>query len=160
MPSIATPVYTEVGDDYRKLAEPYAARFQFRHPQFPEQKACRYKVEVDAGFEWKPSVPVWAWGVVAPHQLMTASLVHDWMYRYRGDLSKEGRLLRYWPEYDCWLREGIVGRKFADDLFLKYMKWTGVPDWRRRIAHVGVRLGGQKKWKSPYVPRENRCADS
>jgi len=52
-----------------------------------------------------------------------AAILHDW---------------NYWHQ---------AGKKFSDKLFLKMMKDSKVPFWKRQSMYLAVKLGGHKAYK-------------
>lgn len=88
-------------------------------------------LRIPAGFTFDAgSVPRPAWLFISPLDLGVVSvLVHDWLYRTGGQL-------------------GLLTRAEADRLFREQMKAEGVSWWRRRAAHLAVRLAGGSSWQS------------
>lgn len=72
--------------------------------------------------------------------------VHDWLYRYRGQIPDESLQVRRgddwvglesnWSRYDC------------DRLFARHMRSVGVAKWKRRSAYFAIRAGGWWAWYS------------
>lgn len=87
-------------------------------------------VRIPAGFTFDAgSVPRPVWIVISPLDLGVVSvLVHDWLYRTGG-------------------QDGLLSRAAADRLFLEHMKAEGVRWWRRRLAHLAVRVAGGRSWR-------------
>lgn len=87
-------------------------------------------ITVPAGFESDgASVPRFFWRLVFPpgdSQALRAAIIHDWIYR---------RHPAGWS------------RKEADELFRSLLVADGVPKWRARLAHRGVRLFGRSSWE-------------
>jgi hypothetical protein len=107
----------------------------------------RYCILIPAGVEYDPSIPTFAESVVPEDRLFSASLPHDVIYKLQGDLSG--------PEYPVlssrwngrWHRRNHVSRLYADQLFDKIAKVTGVSWWRRQLAWWGIRSRwGQAAW--------------
>lgn len=107
-----------------------------------------YSIEVPAGFEYDgASVPriVWTLTGILPDGLQRAgALVHDFIYRYKGDLPVGSY---------CELSKGYavpVGklwkRSEADGLFRKMMKEAGVGKLKRYVMYYAVRTFGLKAW--------------
>ena len=72
------------------------------------------------------SVPVWLWWLIPPHgELMTAAILHDWLYSHGGkDMLKS----------------------VADDLLLECCQCYSVTPWKRKGAHICVGIGGRGGW--------------
>ena len=98
-----------------------------------------HTITVPEGFEFDlSSVPRLFWRFIAPFELsIVAPLVHDFLYRHRGELP-DGAVTPARP----------YTRKQADRLFKRLMKREGVPGWRWRVAYGAVRLFGQSAWES------------
>lgn len=94
-------------------------------------------ITVPEGFAFDlSSVPRLFWWSIAPFELsIVAPLVHDFLYRYRGD-----------PPAGAVVPERTYTRKEADDLFKRIMKREGVAGWRWRVAYAAVRLLGWSEW--------------
>lgn len=165
--SITMPVSRQVfidGKRYQELQEPYEGRFEHLPPSvedaskvFIDPSSMRsniYRVRIQKGFLWRPSIPMVFWPLVPMHYIYPASLVHDWIYRYKGRLEKGGQFsVRFEKK---WYDINRVSRKFADQAFREVMKATNVPAWRRKMAYAGVRIGGGFKWESKYDPIGNK----
>lgn len=87
-------------------------------------------IAIPTGFVFDAgSVPRPAWFAISPLDLgVVAVLVHDWLYSTGG-------------------QQGLLSRVEADSLFLEHMKAEGVSWWRRRLAHLAVRLAGGGSWR-------------
>lgn len=94
-------------------------------------------VKVPKGFDFDlASIPRFLWWLIAPFELsITAPLLHDFVYVYRGDL----------PEASI-VPVRIYNRKEADGLFKRIMKQEGVSKWRITAAYFAVRLFGKRAW--------------
>jgi len=106
-----------------------------------------WQINIPQGFEFDgASVPRILWTItgLTPHgELEPAALVHDYLYRYGGVLPT-GAFWRSGVECDHpWTR------KECDKLFARIMRESGVPKWRRRLAYIGVRMGGWRFFKRP-----------
>ena len=165
--SVDTPVSKQVwkgGKRYERLVKPYKIRLRYlrsdprdtkmlAYAPSEQEKEPYYSVRIDEGFLWRPSVPNIFRGIMPIHPLYPASLVHDWMYRYRGNMMKEGYLKMRADIKSVnknWYRIRRVSREFADGVFRKLMLETEVPTWRAQLAWAAVRIGGGFKWRSPY----------
>lgn len=141
MDEINTPVSKKVGEGFRALTESYDVELELHNQTF--------HFHIDRGFIWKPSVSAVAWGLVPPHMIFIAALVHDWLYRWQGNTRKHG-----FVEVQDAVLEGrvslkTVDRHFADEVFRALMKQTGVPWWRRKLAYYAVSWFGWKAWNDP-----------
>lgn len=97
-----------------------------------------YLIEVPAGFETDfNSVPRAFWGYFPPWQFLDAGVVHDFLYRYPGNLSRE----------EC----DDIHRRI---LHLKGCRWT-----KRQLAYLALRSGGWKPWNK-YRKMEEDAAKS
>lgn len=83
------------------------------------------------------SVPRLFWRIIAPFELsMTAPLIHDLLYRYRGKLPS-----------------GFIdppktySRLETDQLFRAIMDQEGISAWRRVLAYYSVRWFGWLAWR-------------
>jgi hypothetical protein len=82
------------------------------------------------------SVPRWLWPIISLVDLsLIAPVAHDWIYKRGGVVESDGRTI-------------IYTRFEADNLFLGLMWAAGVPEWRRWLAYLAVRLFGGRSWKS------------
>lgn len=84
------------------------------------------EIKAPRGFQTDfASVPRFFWRVVppaGPHG--AAAVVHDYLYVHQGDWN----------------------RKDVDVLFHECLGVLGVPDWKRNLMYLGVRLGGWLGW--------------
>ena len=94
-------------------------------------------ITVPAGFEFDlSSVPRAFWGLIAPFELsITAPLVHDFLYKHRGD-----------PPAGSIDPSRTYTRAEADRLFRRIMEQEGVAGWRRVLGYASVRLFGGGEW--------------
>lgn len=113
-----------------------------REPYAYEHDGTR--IDVPAGFRFDlASVPRLAWWLVAPFELsISASLLHDYLYRYGGATRVGGRTYR---------------RAEADALFREVMRREGVPGWQWASAYAAVRLFGWTAWR-PSASRHRSTA--
>lgn len=82
------------------------------------------------------SIPRLFWWLIAPFELsMAAPLLHDFLYRYRGD-----------PPSGSIEPPRVYSRKQADALFRRVMAGEGVSRWRRAAAYRAVRWFGGAAW--------------
>ena len=95
-------------------------------------------VTIPQGFKFDlASIPRFFWWLIAPFELsIAAPLLHDFLYRYRGD-----------PPQGSITPHRIYTRKQADVLFKRIMKQEGVWQWRRQLAYIAVRWFGKKAWQ-------------
>ncbi len=104
-----------------------------------------HELVVPRGFRYDgASVPRILWSVIGlrPDGLVrAAALLHDWIYRHGGKLPP-GSYRRDDGEGGHWTR------KSADLLFGRVMRESGVSKLKRRLAYLGVRVGGRRSWKS------------
>lgn len=96
-----------------------------------------HTITIPEGFEFDlSSVPRLFWRFIAPFELsIVAPLIHDFLYRHRGDLPA-----------GAVTPPRTYTRKEADRLFKRAMKQEGVPGWRWRVAYGAVRLFGKSAW--------------
>jgi len=97
-----------------------------------EEQGVQFHASVPAGFRFRPSTPRLLWPVVSPLDTLTASLLHDYLYREK-------------PRYGPGDQYGF-DRQQADALFYQVMRKQGRPAWRAWLAWTGVRLGGWWYW--------------
>ncbi|HEU4742656.1 MAG TPA: DUF1353 domain-containing protein [Meiothermus sp.] len=84
------------------------------------------------------SVPRFLWWLIAPFELsVVAPLVHDFLYRYRGN-----------PPAGTVEPLKVYTRREADVLFEQIMVMEGVPAWRQISAYTAVRFFGFFVWPS------------
>lgn len=110
-------------------------------------RGTKYRIFIPEGVKYDPSIPTPAEGVVPEDRLFAASLPHDVFYKLRGDLSGPDYpvLASHWD--DKWHRRMNVSRLYADLLFRKIMKETGVSWWRRKLAWYAIRSRfGKRAW--------------
>lgn len=87
--------------------------------------------KIPNGFEYDhASVPRGLWNTFPPYDPLYAgaACLHDWCYA--GE---------FFP------------RKFADQLFLSAMCFTGVPKWKRNLMYTAVRIGGAFTYKKHTI---------
>ncbi len=83
------------------------------------------------------SVPRLFWWLVAPFELtMVGPLVHDFIYRNRGNSSL----------FSVNNNHQQISRSEADDIFNFIMQKEGIHPVRRIIAYYAVRLFGWLSW--------------
>lgn len=95
------------------------------------------------------SVPRLAWtfsGLTPDGTHRAASLVHDYLYIYRGKLPEGSYLRRDNGEWVALIAEWP--RKQADKIFARIMRESGVPSHRRKLAYIAVRAGGWAAWRT------------
>lgn len=111
------------------------------------EQTC-WKLTLDSGFEFEPSVPRPLWSLVSPMETLTASAPHDFIYRYEGQIpmtGADGRLDV--KENGQWTAfEGTVSRRNADRFFGRILKEQGVTPWRRWMAFKAVHWFGRFWW--------------
>lgn len=95
------------------------------------------QITVPTVFEFDlASVPRPFWWLIGPFDLsIAAPLVHDFLYRYRGD-----------PPQGSTVPARVYTRREADLLFRAIMKEEGVWWWRRAAAYRAVRWFGGAAW--------------
>jgi hypothetical protein len=82
------------------------------------------------------SIPRPFWWLIAPFELsIAAPLLHDFLYRYRGD-----------PPAGSIEPSRTYSRAEADGLFRRVMALEGVSGWRRAAAYRAVRWFGAAAW--------------
>lgn len=141
------PDVLPISEDLYQLDENYEVGLL--HP-----KAGEIEVHVPEGFIYDgASVPRVLWSLTGLHPdglMRAASLVHDYIYIWKGELKP------YTEEHHhgaySWTASIRVPmavkftRKQADDLFLLMLKASGMSWWKRNKAYAGVRLGGWVPW--------------
>jgi hypothetical protein len=124
--TLAPPVVTYVVSDKKwRLEERYRHRDGDREIRVPDQFTFDLA-----------SIPRAFWWLVAPFELsIAAPLIHDFLYRFRGD-----------PPQGSIVPPRLYSREQADVLFREIMKHEGVWAWRRAAAYRAVRLFGAAAW--------------
>jgi len=110
-------------------------------------RGTRYRVFIPKGVEYDPSIPTIAESIVPEDRLFIASLPHDVFYKLQGDLSQTDYpvLESLWKGQ--WHRRQHVSRLYADRVFRKIIKETGVSWWRQKLAWWAIRSRwGRKAW--------------
>jgi hypothetical protein len=97
-----------------------------------------HAIHVPEGFEFDlATVPRPLWWLIAPFELsIAAPLIHDFLYRYRGE-----------PPAGSIVPERTYSRGDADRLFRRMMKEEGVKAWRRGLSYVAVSIFGCWAWR-------------
>lgn len=110
------------------------------------------RIAIKAGYRFDgASVPRFFWtltGLTPDGLIRAAALPHDLIYEHKGIMPAgsyqySSRLNGEDPWRDTNTR---ISRREADQLFLQIMKETGMSSIRRKIAFIGVRVGGGKDW--------------
>jgi hypothetical protein len=126
-----------------------------------------YKFDEDWAYEWLvlghkrrllvpkltesdgASVPRILWtitGITPDGLVRAAAAVHDMLYRFGGRLPPGWLLEIKGDEWVTLVDMQVYTRRDADRLFARIMRDAGVPKWKRRLAFLGVRLGGYWSW--------------
>ena len=123
---LPSPVFTYLVSERKwRLEEAYRYRDEAHRITVPEQ------FEFDLA-----SIPRLFWWLIAPFELsIAAPLLHDFLYRYRGD-----------PPAGAIEPPRIYSREEADRLFRRVMASEGVARWRRAAAYRAVRWFGGSSW--------------
>ena len=137
------PLTTPISNDLYRLEEDYFYSWEEEH----------YKsgITVFGGFMHDgASVPRLTWSIsgLRPDGLIrAAALVHDWIYRHKGELPADSQT---YYDNNCNDWEpcfGKISRAKADHLFLKIMKESGMSSWKSKLAYRAVRLFGWYYWR-------------
>lgn len=101
-----------------------------------------YRLVVPEGFDHDfASVPRPLWTLIAPIDLGVASIFHDWLYVWAGQVETLRWVDGAWePVQTPWTREQ------ADRLFGRLMREQGVVRWRRRAAYLAVHVFAKRFW--------------
>lgn len=119
-----------------------------------EHQGIRRRLTIPAGFEHDgASIPRLLWtllGLTPAGLISAAALAHDALYRHGGRLPP-GWLHEQMPKASAWSDAYMTGngwytRQKADRLFARLMREAGVRQLRRRLAYLGVRVGGRFAW--------------
>lgn len=108
------------------------------------------KITIPSGFRYDgASIPRFLWTITGflPDGLhRAASLIHDYIYYYKGNIPKESFNWRYRGDSDETSEEviGKWSRKDCDKLFYKILKEYGVRN--SRLLYYSVRLLGWLYW--------------
>jgi hypothetical protein len=131
------PVSRLTDDFTRVLVEPWTMLFM--------DGKNLYRIHLPEGTEYNPSIPGIGMALIPPSYLEIPSLAHDPLYRRQG--VGVGSIVQiYNSDKDTWNPVLTVPRAFADDLFYTLMKKTGVPEWKQKIAKIGIFIGGLFAW--------------
>jgi hypothetical protein len=132
------PLIIPVSEREYELVEDYAYVWYIR--------GLRREIMACKGFRHDgASVPRLLWTLIGlrPDGLVrAAALLHDYLYRHGGVLP----LGCMWVEQDMDPRPWT--RKDADRLFARVMRESGVSKLKRRLAYLGVRVGGRRAWRN------------
>ena len=130
------PVNIPVGARQYELVETYGYGW--------DKDGVSHELVVPRGFRYDgASVPRALWSLIGlrPDGLVrAAALLHDWIYRHGGRLPP-GSYRRDDGEGGDWTREA------TDRLFARVMRESGVSKLKRRLAYLGVRVGGRRSWR-------------
>lgn len=114
-----------------------------------DQACLLNRISVPSGFTYDgASVPRMAWsltGIRPDGLLRAAAAVHDWMYRWAGDLPEGSHEFRI-GRRNWQTAIGRWKRKDADRLFGRMMREAGVGPIKRKMAYFAVRLMGGLAW--------------
>ncbi|MCB1137248.1 MAG: DUF1353 domain-containing protein [Leptospiraceae bacterium] len=138
---------TDVGEF---LAKESARAAQKQGKAQNKNSACLLnRISVPSGFTYDgASVPRIAWsltGIRPDGLLRAAAAVHDWIYRWAGDLPEGSHEFRI-DASEWQVAIGRWKRKDADRLFGRMMREAGVGAIKRKMAYVAVRLMGRLGW--------------
>lgn len=146
---IEQPLITPINEKQYILEQDYTAKWTTK-------KGDTVGVTIQAGFVYDgASVPRVFWSLVGIHPdglMRAASLVHDYLYVYKGNppMLKDG--YGAFIEGAKGIKHGAIlrmSRKQVDDLFLRMLKDSGLSWSKRNAAYLGVRAGGWVYWKQP-----------
>ena len=140
--SVQQPINSPVSKTKYRLEEDY--------PLLIKLKNRGDYIVIPKGFIWDgASISKYlAWFMRRDGLSRLASLVHDFIYGNKGDLTKykiyKGNL------YDDHLRvcKFKITRKDADKLFKSILIKSGIPSWRANIAYAGIRTFGGFYWNN------------
>lgn len=108
----------------------------------------RYIVYVNEGFVFSPSAPDWIKWFFDEKKVLKATLVHDFLYRFQGELLRSGGTLLV----DYGGARGFrmeVTRLFADRVFRELIELSSL---KSTVAYWLVRAFGVGMWLAPYEP--------
>lgn len=115
-----------------------------------EHEGTQYRLTIKAGVITDgASVPqaFWAAGIWPDGLIRAAALVHDLIYKYKGNLYQCGEAVFEVMERGRWVEVNAVwGREDADRLFGRLLREAGYSPWKRRWAYRSVRVLGWTGW--------------
>lgn len=154
------PVWLTSGREGFRLEAPWT--YTWEVPATLETGGLERQLRVTEGFLFDgASVPRILWtltGLIPSGHISAASLVHDLLYRYRGQLPPYSLFERPlgaagWVVVEP--RKARYSRKTADRLFARIMRESLVRPRQRRLAYCGVRLCGWWAWRRKRAPRQS-----
>jgi hypothetical protein len=146
--SIEHQLIVPIAERLYRLVDDYIYTWEKKGKGGPS--SFKYRITVPAGFIFDgASVPRIAWtisGILPDGLIRAAALVHDWLYRYKGNLP-EGSYQYLAPDGNWSNLYAIWSRKNSDRLFGRIMREARVPKRKRRAAYRAVRLFGWLPWQ-------------
>lgn len=118
-----------------------------------------YRITIEEGFCTDlASTPKWLWWLISPQDLwLGPPLIHDFLYHVSGDVSETEFGWSEKKEGDQWVPTSEWTRTATDRLFGRHMREAGVRRCRRRLAYLGVRMGGFTAWSKTRKGDEPYC---
>lgn len=115
------------------------------------EKNYAYIITIEKGFVYDgTSAPQILWtltGITPDGIHRAASLVHDYLYHYEGNVPKGTFIVLDKRAMTCPYTRKKYTRKFADDFFLKMLKLYNKRNISNWSMYLFVRLFGWVKWK-------------
>jgi len=135
------------------IADSGAVRYELERPYSYrwEAEGREWLIQIPAGFLTDGASVPWIGtmltGICRDGLHRAAALVHDWLYRWGGNLPSKS-FFRYFPENHEWLPVNVPWERHqADQLFANMLDASGVSKTRRRVMYLAVRAVGWLHWK-------------
>jgi hypothetical protein len=135
------PIQQQIGPQSWRIVRPYSYEWIY------EDRLRR--IIIPQGFEHDgASVPRIIWPFISPWSLRAGAVVHDFLYRFAGDLPEGSFQLRHAESGTTFWKDHHVqwSRRDADRIMCRIARELSVPCWQRRTAYLGVRLFGYFSW--------------
>ena len=151
-PKLPQPIIVPIAEGLYRVVDDYYYEWQIEHSDrrigattFTHQRLC-----VPTGFVSDgASVPRLLWtltGLTPDGLIRAAALLHDYIYRHKGRLPA-GAYQHFDKESGAWRDlDAVWSRRATDRLFARVMREAGVSKIKRRLAYLGVRVGGRFSW--------------
>jgi len=138
------PVQRQIGQQCWEIS----TRFSYEW----DHNDVRYRIVIPEGFEYDgASVPRIIWPFISPFTLRAGAVVHDYLYRFSGDIPRWTNQKRVVEEGNTTWKDmdDIWSRWDADRLMCRVARDMDVSKWKRRTAFWGVCLFGRFSWGEP-----------
>ena len=103
-----------------------------------------YEITVPKGFVCDlASIPRILWWLISSHELGTAPILHDYLYKKKGKILYTHRVS---PHHSRTISSGFT-RKESDKLWSALMRQQRVGPYQRFVSYWAVRLFGWTYWR-------------